>query len=387
MEKDMDAEVEVRVVAPAEEGVAPAEALDGAPAEEMDVAPAEAQVDGAPDVTPVVEGEVLVGEGMTEEGQTMLVVVGGAPVGGAPPKHPGGFKLASIFTKGGKKVEVPQSHVEGVEQQLQHTFYCRPSFKPLIQGIIDLFEDKWTWMSCLEALIQRKLDSIPKPKDFTLEKALDQYWCPKLQLWHQCLPCLNATGSKFGDGLTMGHISGFCNHYCSQVCVMQTPIRYSNDNKNRSWQPIKRSPQPSDSVRLGVDVLPFHFPRLNEVTLHFRYFEGAFDCSPRWYLVQEWKGGIEDQEPISPICPQTYNLLLDRQYQERNILTYFDRMRKRELHDAQEKQRERDNVKRAKAILSHNKRSKAAAKQAKASGMYADQAAEYDDEDEEDEED
>jgi hypothetical protein len=185
MEKDMDAEVEVRAEAEAEVGVAPAEALD--------VAPAEAEVDVALDVPPVVEGEVLVGEGMTEEGLTMLVVTGGAAVGGEPPKHPGGFKLASIFTKGGKKVEVPQSHVEGVEQQLQHTFYCRPSFKPLIQGIIDLFEDKWTWMSCLEVVIQHKLDSILKPKDLTLKNALDHFWCPKMQLWHQCLPCLYAT--------------------------------------------------------------------------------------------------------------------------------------------------------------------------------------------------
>jgi hypothetical protein len=115
-------------------------------------------------------------------------------------------------------------------------------------------------------------------------------------------------------------------------------------------------------VRLGIDVLPFYFPRLHEVTLHFRYFEGAYDCSPRWYLVQEWKGGIEDQEPISPICPQTYNLVLDRAYQERNILTYFDRMKRRELQDAQKKKIEKDNVKRAKALLSHNKRERAAAR-------------------------
>jgi hypothetical protein len=234
-------------------------------------------------------------------------------------------------------------------------------------------------------IIQNKLESLQKPKDLSLANARDHEWYPKSQLWHQCIPCLKATGSTFGEGLTMGHICGFCHHFGSRACEMKASVKYSNDNKNKSWQPIKRVAQPSDSLELGIDVLPFNFPKLNDVALNFRYFEGAFDCSPRWFLVQTWKGELVDQEPLAPICPQSYNLLLDRAHQEKNFLTWAERMRRRAVHHALDLQAQRDNVLKAKAILSHSKRAKQQAKERRKEGVceYEDDESdfEYDDDD------
>jgi hypothetical protein len=174
----------------------------------------------------------------------------------------------------------------------------------------------------------------------------------------------------------MGHISGFCHHFGSGACLMRASVRYSNDNKNKSWQPIKRMAQPSDSLQLGIDVLPFNFPKLNDVALHFRYFEGSFDCTPRWFLVKPWKGSLVDQEPLAPICAQTYDLLLERTFQERNFLTWAERMRKRTLQDANDLQIQKDNA---------NKRAKQQAKDRRKEGVreYEDDDSdfEYDDDD------
>jgi hypothetical protein len=167
------------------------------------------------------------------------------------PVFDGGVSKEAALVQASEERQLKQHFTGNDEVCEAFHYWVRPSYKPFIQALIKEWKLSWTAEHCVQDLVWHMASSYPPPEkneDGSYEpEVLVHLWRIREQRIISCLHCACYPASKYTEGLLIGNLISFYNHYGSEKCAESLPHLYKKCGKKVI------SCQPSLVQKLGTD--------------------------------------------------------------------------------------------------------------------------------------
>jgi hypothetical protein len=191
------------------------------------------------------ESEFLPAESLTQEQEAIasvpMQVEIPAPASAVFALFDGGVSKEAALVQASEERQMKQ-HFTGDDEQLESfNYWVRPRYKPFIQDLIKEWQEGWTAEHCVQDLVWHMAGSYPPPeKNFEggyEPEVLKHFWHIREQKIISCLHCARYLISKYREGLLLGNLISFYNHYGSEKCAESLDMLYKKcGTKVISWQ-------------------------------------------------------------------------------------------------------------------------------------------------------